>query len=85
MHTDGHTMVPCLGWQAKLSRGISNLGRVVVQGTSPLKCMKTRVAEEAEESTTMINGSEGIIARCVAHLGHSLDGKQSCGQPSWKG
>ena len=31
--------------------------------------MKTRVAEEAEESTTMINGSKGIIARCVAHLG----------------
>ena len=39
--------------------------------------MKTRVAEEAKESTTMINGSKGIIARCVAHLGHSLDGKQS--------
>ena len=47
--------------------------------------MKTRVAEEAEESTTMINGSKGIIARCVAHLEHSLDGKQSCGQPTMEG
>ena len=47
--------------------------------------MKTRVAEEAEESTTMINGSKGIIARCVAHWGHSFDGKQGCGQPPWKG
>ena len=39
--------------------------------------MKTRVAEEAEESTTMISGSKGIIARCVAHLEHSLDGNRA--------
>ena len=36
------------------------------------KIMKTRVAEEAEESTTMINGSKGIIARMCGTSGGNL-------------
>ena len=45
-------------------------------GTSPLKCTKSGMADEAEEFM-WINGSEGLTARCVTHLGHSLDGSRS--------
>ena len=79
-------MVPCLSWQAELSRGCQQSWEGCCIGDiTPTLHKDYRVAEEAEESTTMISGSKGIIARCVAHLGHSLDGKQNCFQPPWKG
>ena len=40
--------------------------------TSPLKCTKTGMAGEAENSM-WITGSEGVTAISVTHIGHYID------------